>query len=84
MLDGYLLILGDHVAPYLYLLPNLYLAVADIANPYLFVLGSRTWFILDISRFYEEHCQPFSGSAWPVWSKNGNWAPIAGGGSGRH
>ena len=31
------------VALYRYLLPNLYLSVADIANPDLFVCGSRTW-----------------------------------------
>ena len=31
------------VAPYRYLLPNLYLSVADIANPDLFACGSRTW-----------------------------------------
>ena len=60
------------VAPYRYLLPNLYLSVADIANPYLFVCGSRTWISLDIARFYEEHCQPSSGSAWLAWPKNGN------------
>ena len=40
VLSGYLRILGavfNHVAPYRYLLPNLYLSVADIANPDLFV-----------------------------------------------
>ena len=31
------------VAPYRYLLPNLYLSVTDIANPDLFAFGSRTW-----------------------------------------
>ena len=31
------------VAPYRYLLPNLYLSVADIANPDLFVCSSRAW-----------------------------------------
>ena len=30
------------VAPYRYLLPNLYLSVADIVNTDLFVCGSRT------------------------------------------
>ena len=48
----------DPVAPYRYLLPNLYLSVADIPNPDLFVCGSQTWISLDIVRFYEEHCQP--------------------------
>ena len=51
------------VAPYRYLLPNLYLSVADIANPDLFVCGSRTWISLDIGRFYEGHCQSSSGFA---------------------
>ena len=37
------------VAPYRYLLPNLYLSVADIANPDLFACGSRTWISLDIA-----------------------------------
>ena len=38
------------VAPYRYLLPNLYLSVADIANPDLFACGSRTWISLDIAQ----------------------------------
>ena len=54
------------VAPYRYLLPTLDLSVADIANPDLFACDSRTWISLDIARFYEEHFQPSSGSAWPV------------------
>ena len=70
----------NHVAPYRYLLPNLNLSVADIANPDLFTCGSRNGFSLDIVRFYEEHC----GSTWPACSVNGNQAPIAGGGRGRH
>ena len=45
------------VAPYRYLLPNLYLSVADIEIQDLFVCGSRTWISLDIARFYEEHIQ---------------------------
>ena len=32
----------------------------------------------------EERCQPSSGSAWPAFPKNGNRAPTAGGGRGRH
>ena len=35
----------NRVAPYRYLLPNLYLTVADIANPDLFACGSRTWLV---------------------------------------
>ena len=57
------------VAPYRSLLPNLYLSVADIANPDLFACGGRTWTSLDIARFYEEHCQLSSGSAWPACPK---------------
>ena len=66
------------VAPYRYLLPYLYLSVADIAIPDLFECGSRTWISLDIACFYEELCQPSSGSALPACPKNGNRAPIAG------
>ena len=43
---------------------SLYLSVTDISNPDLLACGSRTWFSLDIARFYEEHCQPSSGSTW--------------------
>ena len=42
------------IAPYQYLLPTMYLFMADIANPDLFVCGCRTWICLDITRFYEE------------------------------
>ena len=72
------------VAPYQYLLPNLYLSVADIANPDLFACNSRTWISVDNARFYEEHCQPSSGFAWPAAPKHGNRAPLLGGGRGRH
>ena len=44
------------VATYRYLLPNLYLSVAGIANPDLFACSSRACISLDIARFYEEHC----------------------------
>ena len=57
------------VAPYRYLLPNLYFSVADIANPDLFACGGRTWISLDIARFYEQQRQPSSGSAWPACPK---------------
>ena len=64
------------VAPYRYLLPNMYLSVAVIANPDLLACGSRTWISLDIARFYEEH---FQLSAWPACSqKNGNRAHLSG------
>ena len=70
------------VAPYRYLLPNLYLSVADIANPDLFACGSRTWISLDIGCFYEAHYQPSGWSAWPACPKNSNQALVAGGGRG--
>ena len=72
------------VAPYRYLLPTMYLFMADIANPDLFVCGCRTWICLDITRFYEEQRQPSSGSAWPACPKTVNRAPIVGGGRFRH
>ena len=42
----------NHVAPYRYLLPTVYLFMADIAKPDLFVC-CRTWICLDITHFYE-------------------------------
>ena len=39
------------VAPYGYMLPTLYVFMADIENPDLFVCGCRTWICLDITRF---------------------------------
>ena len=60
----------NHVVPYGYLLPIVYLFMADIANPDLFVCGCRAWICLDITHFYEEQRQPSSGSAWPACPKN--------------
>ena len=71
------------VAPYRYRLPNVYLSVADIVQTCLRVVVGLG-ISLDIARFYEEHCQPSSGSAWPAFPKNGNRTPIAWGGRGRH
>ena len=65
------------VAPYGYLLPNLYLCMANIANPDLSVCVCRTWIFLDITRFYEER-QLSSGPAWPACTKMVNRIPIAG------
>ena len=48
------------VAPYGYLLPNMYLFIADIANPGSFVCCCRTWSSRDITRFCDE---PSIGSA---------------------
>ena len=68
------------VAPNGYLLPNMYLFIADITNPDSFVQCCRTWISLDITRFCEEHRQPSSGSAWPARPKKVSRTPIAGGG----
>ena len=52
------------VAPYVYLIPNMYLCIADVANPDLFVCCRRTWISLDTTRFCEkQQYQPSSGSA---------------------
>ena len=50
------------VAPYGYLLPNMYLFIAVITNPDSFVRCCRTWMSLDITRFCENQRQPSSGS----------------------
>ena len=42
----------NHVAPYRYLLPTMYLFMADIEIPYLFVCGCRTCICLDIARVF--------------------------------
>ena len=64
------------VVPYEYLLPTVYLFMANITHPALFVCGCRTWICLDITCFYEE--QPSSGSTWPACPKTVNLVPIAG------
>ena len=73
-------IIINHVAPYRYLLPTVYLSVANIPNSDLLACGCRTGISLDISRFNEEQCQPSSWSAWPTLNR----APIAGDRRGRH
>ena len=60
------------VAPYPYLLLNLY--------PNLFACSSRTWISLDIAHFYEEHCQPSSGFAWLAYPKTVIGFPLLGAG----
>ena len=72
------------VAPYGYLLSDMYLFMADIKNPDFLVYSSRTWICLHITRFCDQQRQPSSGSAWPTCPKKVNWAPIAGGGEVRH
>ena len=51
--------------------------LADIANPDFLGCCCRTWISLDIGCFYEEQCQPSSGSAWPAFQKTVNQAHIA-------
>ena len=48
--------------------------------------GSRTWISLDITSFYDQHCQPASQRVRmaDLPKKNGNRAHIAGGGMDRH
>ena len=60
-------IIAHPVAPYRYLLPTVYLFVADIVNLELF--SCVTWICLNITRFYEEQCQPSSGAVWPTCQK---------------
>ena len=72
------------VAPDQYLLHNVYLSVADIANKDLFACGCRTCISLNNAHFYEEQCQPSSRSAWLAYQKTVNRTPIAGGGRGRN
>ena len=67
------------VAPYGYLLSDMYLFMADITNPDFLVQSCQTWIGLDITHFCEQQCQPSSGSAWPACPKTVNRAPIAGG-----
>ena len=68
------------VAPYGYLFSDMYLFMAGITNPDLFVQSSRIWIGLDITRFCEQQRQLSSGSAWPACPKNGKLSPIGGGG----
>ena len=63
----------NSVASYGYLLPTVYLFMADIENPDLFVCSCRTWICLDITRFCEEQRQPSNGSAWPACQKPENY-----------
>ena len=63
------------VAPYQYLLPTMYLFMADITNSDLFVCGCRTWICLDITWFYEEQGPSSSASAWSACKKMVNVDP---------
>ena len=72
VLGGYLRILG---APSV---STMYLFMADIANPDLFVCSCRTWICLDITHSHEEQRHSTSGSAWPACTKTVNRAPLLG------
>ena len=67
--------MSNHVAPYEYLLPHMYLFMADIANPDLCVCVCRTWIRLDITRINEEQHHPPSGSAWRAGPKTVKLGP---------
>ena len=64
VLGGFLYPVFNHVAPYRYMLPTVYLSMTYIANPDLFACGCRTWICLDISHFHKKKCHPSRGSAW--------------------
>ena len=60
------------VAPYGYLFSGMYLFMADITNPDLFVESCRTWIGLDITRFCEQQRQPYRRSACQKNDKSGH------------
>ena len=68
------------VAPYVYLLPTMYLFMADIANPDLFVCGCRSWICLDITRFLRSSASHPAGPHGRLAQTTINRAPITGGG----
>ena len=74
VLGGYIRILGapsvQSYSPNLYLLPTVYLFMADIANPDLIVCSCRTWICFDINRLYEEQRQQVRMAGLP---KNGKF-----------
>ena len=50
----YLCIVFDYVAPYGYLLPSMYLFIANITIPDSFVGSTQAWISLDITLFCKE------------------------------
>ena len=87
VLGGYLRILGgpsvQSCCTYVYLFPNLYLSEAEIANPDLFACICRTLIVLTSPAFMIRTSHPVGPHDW-ISPKNGNRAPIAGGGRGWH
>ena len=63
------------VALYGYLLPPVYLLMAYITNPDLFVCGCRIWIWLDFNDYYEEQRQPSMGLPDRFTQKNGKSGP---------
>ena len=71
------------VAPYGYLLSDMYLFMADITNPDFLVWSCRTWIGLDITRFCEQQRQTIQRVRMAgMPQKTVNRAPIVGGGEG--
>ena len=64
----------NHVVPYGYLPPTVYLFISDIEIQTCMsvVVGPRF-----VTRFYEEQHQPSSGSVWPACPKKGKSGLIA-------
>ena len=72
------------VAPYGYLLSDMYLFMADITNPDFLVKSCWTWIGLDISAFVSSSASHPAGPHGRHAQKKVNRAPIAGGGEVRH
>ena len=70
----------NHVAPYRYQLPTVYLCMADIANPNLLVCSCRTWICLDITRFMRSSASHPAGPHGRRAPKTVNQAHISGAG----
>ena len=90
VLGVYLRMLGapsvQHCSPYRYLLPNVYLSVADISNPDWFACGCRTWISLFVSTspvFRSSASHP-EGPHDRLVKKTVNRVPIDGDGRGQY
>ena len=67
----------NHVAPYGYMLPNMYLFTTDIVNPDYFVCCCRTWISLDITHFVSSSASHLAGLHGRLAQKMVNRSPIA-------
>ena len=70
-------LLYNPVAHYGYLLPNMYLFIADIANPDSFVLSCRTCITIDITHFCEEQRVRMAGLPNKRYIRAHCWGPEA-------